>query len=56
MPMLLIGFPAIRPTDAHMWARQVHVKAKYQLWVTADEKRVMENVLNSCKDTNPVKK
>ncbi|WP_455120450.1 HNH endonuclease family protein [Rothia dentocariosa] len=37
-------------------ARQVHVKAKYQLWVTADEKRVMENVLNSCKDTNPVKK
>ena len=33
-------------------ARQVHVKAKYQLWVTADEKRAMENVLNSCKDTN----
>ena len=37
-------------------ARQVHVKAKYKLWVTADEKKVMERVLNSCKDTNPTKK
>ena len=37
-------------------ARQVHVKAKYKLWVTADEKKVMERILNSCKDTNPTKK
>ena len=37
-------------------ARQVHVKAKYKLWFTADEKKVMERVLNSCKDTNPTKK
>lgn len=36
-------------------ARQVHVKAKYKLWVTPDEKKVMERVLNSCKDTNPTK-
>ena len=36
-------------------ARQVHVKAKYKLWVTPDEKRAMENVLNSCKSTNPGK-
>lgn len=37
-------------------ARQVHVKAKYKLWVTADEKKVMERTLDSCKDTNPTKK
>lgn len=37
-------------------ARQVHVKAKYKLWVTADEKKVMERTLNSCKETNPAKK
>ena len=37
-------------------ARQVQVKAKYKLWVTADEKKVMERTLNSCKDTNPTKK
>ncbi len=36
-------------------ARQVHVKAKYKLWVTPDEKKLMERVLNSCKDTNPTK-
>ena len=36
-------------------ARQVHVKAKYKLWVTADEKKAMEGVLNSCKNTNPGK-
>lgn len=33
-------------------ARQVHVKAKYKLWVTADEKKAMERVLGSCKSTN----
>ena len=37
-------------------ARQVHVKAKYKLWVTADEKKVMERTLKSCKETNPAKK
>ena len=37
-------------------ARQVYVKAKYKLWVTAEEKKVMERVLNSCKGTNPTKK
>ena len=44
------------PSNTAYVARQVHVKAKYKLWVTADEKKVMERVLNSCKDTNPTKK
>lgn len=34
-------------------ARQVHIKAKYGLWVTADEKKAIERVLGSCKSTNP---
>ena len=50
------GCRATPPNRCTYVARQVHVKAKYKLWVTADEKKVMERVLNSCKDTNPTKK
>lgn len=40
--------PANRPEDCPYVARQIAVKVKYHLWVTAAERAAMDNVLAGC--------
>lgn len=40
--------PASKPFRCQYIARQIAVKAKYTLWVTAAEKEAMQRVLSSC--------